>query len=73
MRFWKIVLGLFLCLVLIAFVAQPVTVEAAETVTVYLDPASGSDSADGLTDQDCRGRKDRIAEYSGVHGRKTAA
>ena len=42
----QVLLGLLLCLVLVAVTLQPVQVEAAAT-TVYLDPQGGNDSADG--------------------------
>ena len=50
MKIWKAMLGLFLCLALFAVFAQPMEAEAAGTLTVYLDPAAGADTADGLTE-----------------------
>ena len=50
MKLWKVVLGLCLCLALFAAFVLPMEVEAAGTLTVYLDPAAGNDSADGLTE-----------------------
>jgi len=47
--FW-LSLCLALALTLALWALQPVSVEAASAVTVYLDPAAGNDSADGLTE-----------------------
>ena len=41
---------LFLTACLLLSLVPAVQVQAAEDITVYLDPASGSDSADGLTE-----------------------
>jgi len=49
MRDWKRLLSIFLCLMLVATMLPPIQTKAAE-VTVYLDPAAGDDSADGLTE-----------------------
>ena len=50
MKYWKVLLSILFCFVLFAAALQPIRAEAAELVTVYLDPANGSDSADGLTE-----------------------
>ena len=50
MRCWKWLLSLVLCLALFAVFALPMEAEAAESLTVYLDPAAGDDTADGLTE-----------------------
>jgi len=50
MKLWKVVFGLCLCLALAAAFVQPAQVEAAATLTVYLDPAAGSDTSDGLSE-----------------------
>ena len=50
MKHWRITLCALLCFVLLAIFAQTTRVEAAATLTVYLDPAAGNDSADGLTE-----------------------
>ena len=47
-RYWILGATLMLCLVL--FVMQPTFVQASTGLTVYLDPVSGNDSADGLTE-----------------------
>jgi len=50
MKLWKVMLGLVLCLALFAAVWQPTRAEAAADLTVYLDPQSGDDTADGLSE-----------------------
>ena len=50
MKYWKIALCALLCFVLLAVFAQTTRVEAATALTIYLDPAAGNDSADGLTE-----------------------
>ena len=50
MKIWKIALCTALCMVLFAAFVLPMQAEAAGTLTVYLDPAAGNDSADGLTE-----------------------
>ena len=50
MKHWKLLLSIFICFLLVGVALQPLRAEAADPVTVYLDPAAGSDSADGLSE-----------------------
>ena len=51
MKLWKVVLCGMLCFLLASAVLRPIRSEAVEIETVYLDPAGGSDSADGLSEK----------------------
>lgn len=50
MKIWKSLFCSILCCVLVLAVVQPIRSAAVTTATVYLDPAGGSDSADGLSE-----------------------